>query len=96
MNTLCLEGTRSHFDIGWLDTRHSEFNTSATEAVHCLQSWSLPERTPLTPRYVQVATASLALNGLGMNGGDGACIKGEASLAILAGAPAESLFFNLV
>jgi len=95
MSTLRPAGNRSHFEFRWLDTRHREFNTSATKAVHCLQIGSLPERTPLTPRYVQVATASLALNGLGMNGGDGACIKGEASLAILAGAPAESLFFHL-
>jgi len=35
--------------------RHSEFNASATEAVHFLQIWILPERQGLAPRYDQVA-----------------------------------------
>lgn len=35
--------------------RHSEFNPSATEPVHFLQIWILPERQGLTPRYDQVA-----------------------------------------
>lgn len=35
--------------------RHSEFNASATEPVHFLQIWLLPERPGLTPRYDQVA-----------------------------------------
>ncbi len=35
--------------------RHSEFNASATEPVHFLQIWLLPERQGLTPRYDQVA-----------------------------------------
>ena len=35
--------------------RHSEFNGSATEPVHFLQVWILPERQGLTPRYDQVA-----------------------------------------
>ncbi|WP_257304238.1 pirin family protein [Geothrix campi] len=35
--------------------RHSEFNASATEPVHFLQIWILPERQGLTPRYDQVA-----------------------------------------
>ncbi len=35
--------------------RHSEFNASATEPVHFLQIWMLPERQGLAPRYDQVA-----------------------------------------
>jgi len=35
--------------------RHSEFNASATEPVHFLQIWILPERQGLAPRYDQVA-----------------------------------------
>ncbi len=35
--------------------RHSEFNASATESVHFLQIWLLPERQGLPPRYDQVA-----------------------------------------
>lgn len=34
--------------------RHSEFNASATEPVHFLQIWLLPERQGLAPRYDQV------------------------------------------
>jgi len=34
--------------------RHSEFNASATEPVHFLQIWILPERQGLAPRYDQV------------------------------------------
>lgn len=37
--------------------RHSEFNASATESVHFLQIWILPERQGLAPRYDQVAFA---------------------------------------
>ncbi len=32
---------------------HSEFNSSATEPVHLLQIWILPEREDLEPEYVQ-------------------------------------------
>jgi redox-sensitive bicupin YhaK (pirin superfamily) len=35
--------------------RHSEFNASATEPVHFLQIWILPEQQGLAPRYDQVA-----------------------------------------
>ncbi len=35
--------------------QHSEFNASATEPVHFLQIWMLPERAGLPPRYDQVA-----------------------------------------
>lgn len=41
--------------------RHSEFNASATEPVHFLQIWILPERQGLTPRYEQVAFTEDAL-----------------------------------
>jgi redox-sensitive bicupin YhaK (pirin superfamily) len=41
--------------------RHSEFNASATEPVHFLQIWLLPERQGLTPRYDQVAFSDLDL-----------------------------------
>ena len=37
--------------------RHSEFNASATDPVHFLQIWILPERQGLAPRYDQVAFA---------------------------------------
>ncbi|HJW09395.1 MAG TPA: pirin family protein [Holophagaceae bacterium] len=35
--------------------RHSEYNASATEPVHFLQIWILPEAADLAPRYGQVA-----------------------------------------
>ncbi|WP_243286102.1 pirin family protein [Geothrix terrae] len=35
--------------------RHSEFNASASESVHFLQIWIVPERQGLAPRYDQVA-----------------------------------------
>ena len=35
--------------------RHSEFNASATDPVHFLQIWVLPERQGLAPRYDQVS-----------------------------------------
>lgn len=41
--------------------RHSEFNASATEPVHFLQIWILPERQGLTPRYDQVAFPEASL-----------------------------------
>jgi hypothetical protein len=37
--------------------QHSEFNPSASEAVHFLQIWLLPESQGLAPRYDQVAFA---------------------------------------
>jgi quercetin 2,3-dioxygenase len=33
--------------------RHSEFNNSATEPLHLLQIWMLPDRQNITPRYDQ-------------------------------------------
>jgi quercetin 2,3-dioxygenase len=33
--------------------QHSEFNNSATESVHFLQIWMLPDRQNITPRYDQ-------------------------------------------
>lgn len=33
--------------------RHSEFNSSASEEVHLLQIWIMPERSGLTPSYEQ-------------------------------------------
>jgi quercetin 2,3-dioxygenase len=33
--------------------QHSEFNNSATEPVHLLQIWMLPDRVNITPRYDQ-------------------------------------------
>ena len=41
--------------------RHSEFNASATEPVHFLQIWILPERAGLSPRYDQVAFQEMDL-----------------------------------
>ena len=41
--------------------RHSEFNASATELVHFLQIWILPERQGLTPRYDQVTFPEVEL-----------------------------------
>jgi redox-sensitive bicupin YhaK (pirin superfamily) len=41
--------------------RHSEFNASATEPVHFLQIWLLPERQGLTPRYDQVTFPAVEL-----------------------------------
>lgn len=132
--------------------RHSEFNASATEPVHFLQIWILPERQGLAPRYdqvafqeadlrnrlhliaspdgasgsvrlfqdvkvfaarldqgcavevalspsrsgfLQVAVGSLTLNGLTLHAGDGARIEGEPALTLVAGTPAEILFFDL-
>ena len=132
--------------------RHSEFNASATEPVHFLQIWMLPERQGLAPRYdqvafgelelrnrlhliaspdgadgsvkvfqdvkayvarldtgrevrvalppgragfLQVAAGSLMLNGVAMDAGDGARIEAEPSLTLVAGSPAEALFFDL-
>jgi redox-sensitive bicupin YhaK (pirin superfamily) len=43
--------------------RHSEFNASATEPVHFLQIWMLPEHQGLTPRYDQVAFPEADLRG---------------------------------
>ncbi len=43
--------------------RHSEFNGSATEPVHFLQIWLLPDRTGLAPRYDQTAFPSADLAG---------------------------------
>lgn len=132
--------------------RHSEFNASATEPVHFLQIWILPERQGLAPRYdqvaftgadlrnglhliaspdgaggsvklfqdvqvfagrldagrevqaviprgragfLQVAAGTVSLNGRAMNAGDGARIEGEPSCFVVAGTPAEILFFVL-
>ena len=132
--------------------RHSEFNASATEPVHFLQIWILPERQGLAPRYdqvayqeadlrnrlrlvassdgadgsvrlfqdvkvfaarldegrgvevavppgragfLQVAAGSVTLQGRPLNAGDAASIEGEPSLRVVAGAPAEILFFDL-
>lgn len=132
--------------------RHSEFNASATEPVHFLQIWILPERQGLAPRYdqvayqeadlrnrlrlvaspdgadgsvrlfqdvkvfaarldegrgvevavppgragfLQVAAGSVTLQGRPLNAGDAARIEGEPSLRVVAGAPAEILFFDL-
>lgn len=43
--------------------RHSEFNASATEPVHFLQIWLLPERAGLPPRYDQAALPSSEATG---------------------------------
>lgn len=42
--------------------RHSEFNASASEAVHFLQIWIRPERAGLAPGYEQAALP--AVNGV--------------------------------
>lgn len=41
--------------------RHSEFNASATDPVHFLQIWILPERAGLAPRYAQTAFSTAEL-----------------------------------
>jgi redox-sensitive bicupin YhaK (pirin superfamily) len=41
--------------------QHSEFNASATEPVHFLQIWVIPDRKGLAPRYQQVAFEDGAL-----------------------------------
>ncbi len=47
--------------------QHSEFNASATEKVHFLQIWVVPDRKDLVPRYQQVAFEDGALrNRLGL------------------------------
>ena len=38
--------------------RHSEYNDSASELVHFLQIWILPEQVDLSPRYAQKAFAA--------------------------------------
>ena len=43
--------------------RHSEFNASATEPVHFLQIWLLPEEKGLAPRYGQVDFAPADFDG---------------------------------
>jgi hypothetical protein len=45
--------------------------------------------------FLQVASGSVALDGLAMHAGDGARIEGVSSLSILGGAAAEVLFFDL-
>ena len=57
--------------------QHSEFNASATEPVHFLQIWVIPDRKGLAPRYQQVVFEDGALrNRLGLiasrDGRDGA------------------------
>jgi redox-sensitive bicupin YhaK (pirin superfamily) len=46
--------------------RHSEFNASATEPVHFLQIWVVPDRTGLAPEYEQKAFAMHATGTLGL------------------------------
>ncbi len=47
--------------------QHSEFNASATEPVHFLQIWVIPDRKGLPPRYQQLAFEDAALrNKLGL------------------------------
>ncbi|MFN7957640.1 MAG: pirin family protein [Holophagaceae bacterium] len=46
--------------------------------------------------FLQVATGSVTLAGRTMNAGDSACIEGEPSIGVVAGSPAEILFFDLV
>ncbi len=43
--------------------RHSEFNASATEPVHFLQIWVIPERRGLTPGYEQANFDAAARRG---------------------------------
>ena len=46
--------------------RHSEFNASATEPVHFLQIWVVPDRPGLAPEYEQKAFAMHATGTLGL------------------------------
>ncbi|MCE1203680.1 MAG: pirin family protein [Holophagaceae bacterium] len=45
--------------------------------------------------FLQVAAGSITLHGRALNAGDGARIEGEPPFGVVAGAPAEILFFDL-
>ena len=68
-------GQLQHMSAG-TGVQHSEFNASATEPLHLLQIWILPERKGLTPSYSETAlngapqTEALRLVG-SREGGDG-------------------------
>jgi redox-sensitive bicupin YhaK (pirin superfamily) len=42
-----------------------------------------------------VVAGSISLNGTSLQAGDGARIEGEPSITVMAGSPAEILFFEL-
>jgi hypothetical protein len=55
-------GQMQHMSAG-LGVQHSEFNASATESLHLLQIWILPNERGLTPRYRDTDLSKLPVDG---------------------------------
>jgi redox-sensitive bicupin YhaK (pirin superfamily) len=68
--------------------QHSEFNHSATEPVHFLQIWILPEAKELAPRYDQVHFDDVALRNtwclIASGSGEGGSVKVFQDLRVFA------------
>jgi redox-sensitive bicupin YhaK (pirin superfamily) len=73
--------------------RHSEYNPSATEAVHFLQIWILPERTGIAPSYEQKTFATEEKRGrlrlIGSRGGRDGSVTIHRDVDIYATLPGE-------
>jgi redox-sensitive bicupin YhaK (pirin superfamily) len=77
---------------------HSEFNPSATEPVHFLQIWILPETRGLAPGYEQRAVAAgggLRLVAAREGGGQAITIHQDAALYVATLAPGERVTHRL-